>query len=148
MLEENGTQEAETHSVQPSRLTPLILAVFAPIAVWAGGPKYVAGSSYFDPAVLGKPVHWAGGVVNYYVDMGPLNGQIANQQAIAMVDAAASLWNAVPTAGVVLTLTGSLSEDVSGANVIPGSPVWNNPVFCSACRFNSLRHGFSARRHF
>ena len=39
----------------------------------AGGPKYVAGVSYFNPAVLGQPVHWAGGLVNYYVDQGPLN---------------------------------------------------------------------------
>ena len=39
----------------------------------AGGPKYVAGASFFNPAVLGQPVHWANGQVNYYVDQGPLN---------------------------------------------------------------------------
>ena len=33
-----------------------------------------------------------------------------------MVDAAAALWNAVPTAGVTLTDMGSLNEDVSGSN--------------------------------
>ena len=47
-------------------------------------------------------MHWSGGVVNYYIDQGPLNSQISNQQATAMVDAAAALWSAVPTAGVLL----------------------------------------------
>ena len=71
-------------------------------AVFAGGPKYVAGASYFNPAVVGQPVHWSGGQVNYYVDQGPLNSQVTNQQATAMVDAGAALWSAVPTAGVKL----------------------------------------------
>ena len=34
-----------------------------------------------------------------------------------MVDAAAALWSAVPTAGVTLTDMGSLNEDVSGSNI-------------------------------
>lgn len=84
----------------------------------AGGPKYVAGASFFNPAVEGEPVHWAGGQVSYYVDQGPLNSTIDNQQATAMVDAAAALWSAVPTAGVTLVDAGSLHEDVSGSNVL------------------------------
>lgn len=64
----------------------------------AGGPKYIAGATFFDRAVLGQPVHWSGGQVKYYVDQGPLNATINNQQATAMVDAAAALWSAVPTA--------------------------------------------------
>jgi hypothetical protein len=94
------------------------LLLLAPAAVQAGGPKYVAGVSFFNPGVLGQPVHWAGGQVNYYVDRGPLNASISNQQATAMVDAAAALWSAVPTAGVTLTDMGSLNEDVSGANIV------------------------------
>src|SRR5579871_6421464 len=86
-----------------------------------GGPRYVAGSSFFNPGVMGQPVHWAGGQVNYYVDQGPLNDSIDNRQATAMVDAAAALWSAVPTAGVLLVRAGSLNEDVSGANVVPGN---------------------------
>ena len=35
-----------------------------------------------------------------------------------MVDAAAALWSAVPTAGVTLTDMGALNEDVSGANLV------------------------------
>ena len=96
----------------------LALLILAPSAVRAGGPKYVAGGSFFNPAVLGQPVHWAGGQVKYYVDQGPLNSGITNQQATAMVDAAAALWSAVPTAGVTLTDMGTLNEDVSGANIV------------------------------
>jgi hypothetical protein len=83
----------------------------------AGGPKYVAGTSFFNPAVIGQPVQWAGGQINYYVDQGPLSSFVSNQQATAMVDAAAALWSAVPTAGVTLTDIGPLNEDVSGANI-------------------------------
>ena len=95
---------------------------------FAGGPKYVAGTAYFNPSVVGQPVHWSGGVVNYYVDQGPLNSQISNQQATAMVDAAAAIWSAVPTAGVVLTDSGSLNEDVNGANVMAGNQVFAAPA--------------------
>lgn len=98
-----------------------VLAVILPIPAFAGGPRIVAGASYFDPAVKGVPVTWAGGQVNYFVDQGPLNASISNSQATAMVDAAASLWSAVPTAGAMLTRAGSLNEDVSGLNVVPGN---------------------------
>jgi hypothetical protein len=104
-----------------SRMAAGFLALLlAPAAALAGGPKYVAGVSTFDPAAMGKPVQWAGGQLNYYVDQGPLSASVNNQQATAMVDAAAALWNAVPTAGVALTDMGSLSEDVNGANIAVG----------------------------
>ena len=98
-------------------LLGLAISLLAPAAARAGGPKYVAGVSFFNPAVLGVPVHWAGGKANYYVDQGPLNGSVTNQQATAMVDAAAALWSAVPTAGVTLTDMGSLNEDVNGSDI-------------------------------
>jgi hypothetical protein len=94
--------------------------MLAPVAV-AGGPKYVAGISFFDPAVVGQPLHWAHGQLNYYVDQGPLNASVNNQQATAMVDAAAALWNAVSTAGITLTNKGQLNEDVSGVNIAVSS---------------------------
>jgi hypothetical protein len=99
------------------RYLGLALLALAPAVALAGGPKYVAGVSYFNAGVLGQPVHWAGGQVNYYVDQGPLNNSVTNQQATAMVDAAAALWSAVPTAGVTLVDKGALNEDVSGSNV-------------------------------
>ena len=91
--------------------------LFAPSTLLAGGPKYIAGITYFNPGVLGVPVHWSGGQVNYYVDQGPLSSTVTNAQATAMVDAAAALWSAVPTAGVTLTDMGPLSEDVNGAGI-------------------------------
>jgi hypothetical protein len=94
-----------------------LLAVGGPLNARAGGPKYVAGTSYFNPGVVGQPVHWAGGKVDYYVDPGLLNSTVPNEQATAMVDAAARIWNEVPTAGVTLTNKGMLNEDVSGSNV-------------------------------
>ena len=99
----------------------LALLMLGPGAALAGGPKYVAGTSFFNPGVVGQPVHWANGQVNYYVDQGPLNDTVTNQQATAMVDAAAALWSAVPTAGVTLTDMGPLNEDVSGANIVVNS---------------------------
>jgi len=98
----------------------LALWFFVPAAL-AGGPRHVAGTSYFNPSVLGQPLHWSGGRVSYYVDQGPLSATVTNQQATAMVDAAAALWSAVPTAGVTLTDAGSLNEDVNGVNIAVSS---------------------------
>src|SRR5665213_3365605 len=106
----------------------LCLLLGSHLALWAGGPKYIAGVSFFNPAVLGQPVHWANGQVNYFVDQGPLSASINNQQATAMVDAAAALWSAIPTAGVTLTDAGSLNEDVSGADIIAGNQVLGAPA--------------------
>ena len=96
----------------------LLALLLVPVFAVAGGPKYVAGVSYFNPGVVGQPLHWANGQVSYYVDQGPLNSTVTNQQAKAMVDAAAALWSAIPTAGITLTDKGSLNEDVSGANIL------------------------------
>jgi hypothetical protein len=99
-------------------LAAVLLLALAQTAAFAGGPKYVAGTSFFNAAFEGQPVHWAGGQVNYYVDQGPLNSAIDNRQATAMVDAAAALWSAVPTAGVTLVDKGQLNENVNGSNVL------------------------------
>ena len=95
-----------------------VILILTPAIALAGGPKYVAGVTYFNPAVLGHPIHWSGGQLNYYVDQGPLNNSVTNHQATAMVDAAAALWSAVPTAAVTLTNMGSLNEDVNGSNIV------------------------------
>ena len=98
-----------------------LLALLAPALALAGGPKFVAGTSYFNAGVVGQPAHWANGQLNYYVDQGPLNSSVTNQQATAMVDAAAALWSAVPTAGVTLTDKGPLGEVVSSNIVVSGT---------------------------
>jgi hypothetical protein len=95
-------------------------------AAHAGGPKYVAGVSYFNPGVKGQPVLWPGGHVAYYVDRGAL-GTLSNAQAVTLVDASAAIWSAVPTAAVSLTDAGSLAEDVNGGNVLPGNGLFTQP---------------------
>jgi hypothetical protein len=102
-----------------------------PPAGFAGGPRYVAGVSYFSPAVLGQPVVWQGGQVSYFVDQGPL-GPVSNAQATAMVDGAAALWSHVPTAAVTLTDGGSLAEDVNGSDVVASSGTGGNALSFSA----------------
>ena len=109
----------------------VLLILLAPPPIIAGGPKWVAGTSYFDPAVTGQSVRWANGIVKYYVDQGPLNSQINNLQANAMVDDAASIWNVVPTAGAMLKNSGTLAEDVSAANIIVGGSLFGNPTFAT-----------------
>ncbi len=91
--------------------------VLATAPSFAGGPRYIAGATYFNPAALGQPLHWSHGQVNYYVDQGPLSATVSNKQAVTMVDAAAALWGSAPTAAVLLTNQGQLNEDVSGANM-------------------------------
>jgi len=105
-----------------------LLLVLAPLGAFAGGPKYVAGVSYFNPGVVGQPVRWAGGRVDYYVDRGPLNSTVTNRQATAMVDAAAALWSAIPTAGVTLVDRGSLREDVNGTNIAASDGTITRPA--------------------
>ncbi len=107
-------------------LVAWLLAFFGN-AAFAGGPKYVAGVSYFNPGVKGQPVHWAAGQLTYFVDQGPLNAAVSNAKAVAMVDSAAALWSAVPTAAVSLTDAGALAEDVNGANVLAGSGALGQP---------------------
>lgn len=114
-----------------SLLTVGFLVLVSSQPTFAGGPKYVAGVSYFNPGVKGQPVIWPGGQVTYFVDRGSL-GSLSNAQAVAMVDASAAIWSAVPTAAVKLTDGGSLAEDVNGSNVIAGSGASNpgaNPTF-------------------
>ena len=114
-----------------SSATLALFVLLSPAALTAGGPKWVAGPAYFDPAVVGQPVRWAGGVVNYYVDQGPLNAQITNPQVTVMVDSAAALWSSVPTAGVLLKNSGTLSEDVSSANAVAGQTAFGNATLAA-----------------
>jgi len=108
-------------------LAASVLLLFAPKTTIAGGPKYVAGISYFNAGVLGQPVVWPGGQVRYFVDQGPL-GPLSNAQAVAMVDASAAVWNSVPTAAVSLSDAGTLAEDVNGSNVFAGNGILYAPA--------------------
>lgn len=101
-------------------LLVVLLAAAVPVAR-AGGPRWVAGSSYFDTTAKGKPIVWANGQVTYFTDLGALSPQVSQAQANTMVATAASVWSAVPTAAVLIQAGGSLAEDVNGSNVTAGS---------------------------
>ena len=83
----------------------------------AGGPKYVAGTSYFDPGVRGQPLTWSQGVITYYTDQGSLSPLLSNSSANSFVASAFSVWTSVSTAALVANNGGSLAEDVNGTNV-------------------------------
>ena len=83
----------------------------------AGGPRYVAGTSFFDPSITGQPVVWPHGVVTYYTDQGELSGVLPNASANSFVADAFSVWTSVPTAALAASSGGQLAEDVSGINV-------------------------------
>ncbi len=116
----------QTHSGKISIIALLLLAC-QPF-LFAGGPKYVAGSTYFNAGLMGQPIHWKNGQLNYFVDQGALSPSLNNQQASAMVDAAAAYWSAVPTAAVALTDAGPLNEDVNGANIAVTNGVITAPA--------------------
>ena len=94
----------------------------------AGGPRWVAGSSYFNASAKGRPVVWANGQVVYYTDLGNLSTKVNQAQANAMVAAAAAVWNNVSTAAVTIAAGGSLGEDVNGTNVTVGTGGLTEPA--------------------
>lgn len=85
------------------RLVGWILLVAAALVTtpWAvaGGPRWYAGSAYFDPAVMGQPVVWQNGQVAYYTDQGELSPMVSNAQANTMVATTAAVWSGVCGAG-------------------------------------------------
>jgi hypothetical protein len=119
-------------SVRRRVLLPAVLVVILPRILFAGGPRLVAGSAYFDSSVMGKPIHWASGRIEYYVDQGPLSASVTHDQAVAMVDAAAGLWSGVATAAVSLVNRGLLGEDVSGVNAAAGNGGLTQPADVAA----------------
>src|SRR6202522_1296745 len=83
----------------------------------AGGPEYVAGSSYFNALTMGQPLIWAGGQINYYTDQGNLSPILSNSAANALVANSFLQWTSVSTAAVVANAAGELAEDVNGSNI-------------------------------
>jgi hypothetical protein len=93
-----------------------VVILFAVLAS-AGGPKYVAGSTYFNPATMGEPITWQLGEINYYTDQGDLSPILPNAAANALVANAFSQWTSVSTAALTATNSGQLGEDVNGGNI-------------------------------
>ncbi len=78
-------------------------------AAWAGGPRFISGTSGFTTA--GLPMAWYTSQPTYFTDPGDLSTTVTHAQADAMVAAAAAVWN-IPTANVTLAQGGELAEHV------------------------------------
>ena len=101
--------------------TALAIILFFVELARAGGPKYVAGSSFFNPATMGQPLIWSGGQVNYYTDQGDLSPILPNSAANAFVATAFAQWTTVSTAALTAMNAGQLAEDVNGTNIAADS---------------------------
>src|SRR5690242_18938404 len=88
----------QTRVASTMRLFRLRLAFSATILVLcaltsrAGGPARVAGSTYFDSTVEGRPLTWPQGEITYYVDQGNLIQVLPTYEANASVASAFSQW--------------------------------------------------------
>jgi hypothetical protein len=101
-------------------LSAAIIFIFALLSR-AGGPKSIAGTSYFDPSTVGQPLVWSLGQITYYTDQGDLSAILPNASANSLVADSFSQWSSVPTAALAITSAGQLAEDVNGTNVILNS---------------------------
>ncbi len=101
--------------------TALAIVFLFAVLARAGGPEYVAGSSYFDSSTMGQPITWSLGLVDYYTDRGDLSPILPNAAANLFVANAFSQWTAVSTAAITATSAGQLAEDVNGTNIAVNS---------------------------
>ena len=95
----------------------LAIVLFFAALARAGGPEYVAGSSFFNSGTMGQPITWSLGQVNYYTDQGDLSPILPNASSNAFVASAFSQWTSVSTAALTATNAGQLAEDVTGSNI-------------------------------
>jgi hypothetical protein len=97
--------------------TALALVLAFAILARAGGPAYVAGSSYFNSSTMGQPLAWSLGQVNYYTDQGDLSPILPNAAANTFVANAFTQWSSVSIAALTANAAGQLAEDVNGSNI-------------------------------
>ena len=93
-------------------LSAMVLLLLIAMTSWAGGPRFVTGSTY---ATHGVPMAFYTAQPLYFTDAGTLSSSLTHAQSDAMVAAAASVWN-IPVASVTLAQGGTLAEHVSGTN--------------------------------
>ncbi len=101
--------------------TALAIVFFFAALARAGGPAYVAGSSYFNSGTMGQPITWSQGQVNYYTDQGDLSPILPNASANAFVASAFTQWTSVSIAALTANAAGQLAEDVNGSNIAVNS---------------------------
>jgi hypothetical protein len=97
--------------------TALAIVVLVAVLARAGGPEFVAGSSYFNPSTMGQPLTWSLGRVNYYTDQGDLSPILPNNSANVLVADAFAQWTSSSTAALTVASAGQLAEDVNGSNI-------------------------------
>ena len=102
-------------------VTAVAIVFFFATLARAGGPKYVAGSSYFNTSTMGQPITWSLGQVKYYTDQGDLSPIMTNSAANAFVASAFSKWTSASSAALSATNAGHLAEDVNGGNIAANS---------------------------
>jgi hypothetical protein len=108
----------KAHSISWPAVALAILFLFLfPGHARAGGPKYVAGSSFFNPSAMGQPITWSLGQINYYTDQGDLSPILPNSAATAFVSNAFNQWTSISAAALTATNAGQLGEDVNGSNI-------------------------------
>jgi hypothetical protein len=95
----------------------LAIVFFFAMLARAGGPRYVAGSSYFNSGTMGQAISWSSGQVNYYTDQGDLSPILPNASANSLVANAFAQWTSVSAAALTATSPGQLAEDVNGSNI-------------------------------
>ncbi len=107
------------------KLLPSALLLIASATAFASGPRWFSGPPYFNTWYT--RVAWYTTQPAYFTDPGDLSAAVNHATADAMVAQAASVWN-IPTASLVLTRGGSLSQHVSGANISAGTTGLNFPT--------------------
>ena len=100
-------------------LTLAALLICTAASSYAGGPAFIAGSSY-NPGVEGQPLVWANASVLYFTDQGDLSPILPNAQADAFVATAFSTWTSLSSVALTASQGGHLAEDVTGANIAAG----------------------------
>jgi hypothetical protein len=73
------------HSFLLRLVIALAVITFFAVLARAGGPAYVAGSSFFNSSTMGHPITWSLSQVNYYTDQGNLSPILPNASANALV---------------------------------------------------------------
>ncbi len=101
--------------------TVAALACGFALSLRAGGPKCIAGRSYFDPNTTGQPLTWPQGLITYFTDQGDLSPILPNALANSFVSDAFNRWANVSTAALNVSSGGILAEDVRGTNVTVNS---------------------------
>lgn len=97
-----------TNSTMAALFVPAMMLALSALAL-AGGPAYVAGTSYFDPTVKGTPLTWPPGAINYYTDQGDLSPILLGANADSFVANAFGLWTSIPTGARAFSGSGRTS---------------------------------------